>query len=184
LLKSGVTLKCRLLSIHFTFGGFETGRKTSAMAIQRTENWSTRTCVSTSSPDLTCLDQPFGFGSEPRFSPGMPQFGNICSTEYVTKAGLCRRLSRRVNMIASRNPVKAPSTASVIERLLKVRRPWPVSMNPVYAIARVQKIARPCMAFTPRSFPILSPNARTAGRCLKGRENPSPEKTIAAERNR
>lgn len=72
----------------------------------------------------------------------MPQFGKICSLEYVIKAGLCRRLCRRVNMIASRNPVKAPRNASEIERLLKVRSPWPVRRNPAYAIATVQRIAR------------------------------------------
>jgi len=45
-------------------------------------------------------------------------------------------------MIASKNPVKAPRSASVIERLLKVRSPWPVRRNPAYAIATVQRIAR------------------------------------------
>ena len=29
-----------------------------------------------------------------------------------------------------------------MERLLKVRRPWPVRRNPVYAIAAVQRITR------------------------------------------
>jgi hypothetical protein len=48
-------------------------------------------------------------------------------------------------MMASKNPVRAPRDPSVIERLLKVRRPWPVRMNPVYAIATVQKIVRPFM---------------------------------------
>src|SRR5258707_14464682 len=72
----------------------------------------------------------------------MPQFGIICAMECATKAGLCRRLSRRVNMIARKNPVKAPRNASVIERLLNGRSPWPVRMNPVYAIATVQRIAR------------------------------------------
>jgi hypothetical protein len=72
----------------------------------------------------------------------MPQFGKICAMEYATKAGLCRRLSRRVNMIARKNPVKAPRNASVIERLLKVRSPWPVRRNPVYAMATVQRITR------------------------------------------
>src|SRR5579864_1880319 len=89
-----------------------------------------------------CLDQRFGFGCEPRFSRDIPQFGKICSMEYVIKAGLCRRFSRRVNMIATKNPVKAPRNASVIERLLKVRSPWPVRRNPVYAIATVQRITR------------------------------------------
>jgi hypothetical protein len=62
--------------------------------------------------------------------------------EYAIKAGLCRRLWRRVNMTARRDPVKAPRNPSVIERLLNVRRPWPVRMNPVYAIVTVHKIAR------------------------------------------
>jgi hypothetical protein len=78
--------------------------------------------------------------------------------EYVTKAGLFRRPSRRVNIIASKNPVKAPRRASVIERLLKVRRPWPVRRNPVYAIATVQKTARAFMAFTPREVPKFRKN--------------------------
>jgi hypothetical protein len=62
--------------------------------------------------------------------------------EYVMKADLRRRLSRRVNMIAMRNPVKAPSNPSDIEKLLNVRRPWPVKKNPVYPIVTVHKIAR------------------------------------------
>jgi hypothetical protein len=62
--------------------------------------------------------------------------------EREIKAGLRRRSSRRVNMMASRNPARAPRNPSVIERLLKVRRPWPVSRNPVYAITTVQTIAR------------------------------------------
>jgi hypothetical protein len=45
-------------------------------------------------------------------------------------------------MIARKNPVKAPRNASVIERLLNVRSPWLVRMNPVYAIAIVQRIRR------------------------------------------
>jgi hypothetical protein len=45
-------------------------------------------------------------------------------------------------MIARKNPVKAPTNASVIERLLKVRNPWPVRRNPVYAMATVQRITR------------------------------------------
>ncbi len=45
-------------------------------------------------------------------------------------------------MIARKNPVKAPRNASVIERLLKVWGPWLVRMNPVYAIASVQRIMR------------------------------------------
>src|ERR1700687_3669533 len=45
-------------------------------------------------------------------------------------------------MIARKKPVKAPRNASVIERLLKVRSPWPVRRNPVYAIATVQRITR------------------------------------------
>ena len=72
----------------------------------------------------------------------MPQSGKICATECPTKAGLCRRLSRRVNMIARKNPVTAPRQASVTERPLNVRRPWLVRMNPVYAMAAVQRIRR------------------------------------------
>ncbi len=45
-------------------------------------------------------------------------------------------------MIARKNPVKAPRNASVIERLLNIRSPWLVRMNPVYAIAAVQRIRR------------------------------------------
>src|SRR5256885_16334570 len=75
---------------------------------------------------------------------------------YVTKAGLCRRLSRRVNITASRNPVKAPRNASEIERLLKVRRPWPVRRNPAQARVTVQKIARLFKAFTARSIPNIN----------------------------
>jgi hypothetical protein len=45
-------------------------------------------------------------------------------------------------MIARKNPVKAPRNASVIERLLNGRSAWPVRMNPVYAIATVQRITR------------------------------------------
>ena len=84
-------------------------------------------------------------GPEPRFSGGLAQFGRICAMECVIKAGLRRRSSRRVNMMARRNPVRAPRNPSVIERLLKVRRPWPVRRNPVYAITTVQTIARTFM---------------------------------------
>jgi hypothetical protein len=45
-------------------------------------------------------------------------------------------------MMARKNPVKDPRNASVIERLLNVRSPWLVRMNPVYAIAAVQRIKR------------------------------------------
>jgi hypothetical protein len=62
--------------------------------------------------------------------------------EYATKADLCRRLCRRLNMMARKNPVTAPRNASVIERLLKVRSPWLVRINPVYAMAGVQRIKR------------------------------------------
>jgi hypothetical protein len=72
----------------------------------------------------------------------MSQFGKICSIEYAAKAGLCRRLSRSVNMTASKHPVKAPMNASVIEMLLKVRSPWPLRKNPEYAIATIQRITR------------------------------------------
>lgn len=110
--------------------------------------------VRTSSPNsASCLDQRFGFGWKPSFWLGIPKFGKISSMEYVTKAGLCRRRCRRVNITASRNPVRAPRNPSVTERLLKVRRPWPVRRNPVYAMAIVQKIARRFMAFTPREIP-------------------------------
>ena len=52
-------------------------------------------------------------------------------------------------MVASKNPVKAPRNASVIERLLKVRSPWPVRRNPEYAITTVQRITRTgCMGIT------------------------------------
>jgi hypothetical protein len=91
---------------------------------------------------LPGLDQRLGFGCESRFSLGMPQSGKTCSMEYATKTGLCRRLSRRVNIIASKHPVKAPSNASVIDRLLKDRSPWPVRRNPSYAIVPVQRIRR------------------------------------------
>jgi hypothetical protein len=59
------------------------------------------------------------------------QSGNICAMECATKAGLCRRLSRRVNIRARKNPAKAPRNASVTERVLNVRSPWLVRMNPV-----------------------------------------------------
>lgn len=87
-------------------------------------------------------DQRFSFGRESRFSRDVPQSGNICAMDCAMKAGLGRRFSRRVNMMARRNPVKAPRNASVMERLLKVRKPWLVRMNPVYAIAAVQRITR------------------------------------------
>jgi hypothetical protein len=112
--------------------------------IASTENLVRADLVKHEWPELSlpCLDQRFRSGCEPLFSRDMPQSGKICSIEYATKAGLCRRLSRRVNMIASKHPVKAPRNASVIERLLKVRSPWPVRRNPVYAIATVQRITR------------------------------------------
>lgn len=50
--------------------------------------------------------------------------------------------------MARSNPVKAPRNPSVTERLLKVRRPRPVSRNPEYAIAPVQKIPRSFMGFS------------------------------------
>src|SRR5256886_11785472 len=92
-----------------------------------------------------CLDQCFSFGPEPRFSGEMPQSGRISAMECAIKAGLRRRSSRRVNMMATRHPVSAPRNPSVIERLLKVCRPWPVSRNPVYARPTIQKIARTLM---------------------------------------
>ena len=45
-------------------------------------------------------------------------------------------------MTARKSPVKAPRNAAVMERLLNVRSPWLVSMNPVYAIAGIQRIKR------------------------------------------
>jgi hypothetical protein len=89
--------------------------------------------------------QSFGFGGERRSSGKILQFGRWLA-EYVIRPGLWRRLSRRVNITARRNPVKPPSTPSVMERLLNVRRPWPVSRKPVYAIVDVHKIARTFMA--------------------------------------
>ena len=86
--------------------------------------------------------QGFSFGCESRFSRDIPQSGKISAMECATTAGLRRRLSRRENIIARRNPVRAPRDASVSERLLIVRRPWPVSMNPVYAIVTVQRAVR------------------------------------------
>jgi hypothetical protein len=95
-------------------------------------------------------------GPESRFSGGFAQFGRICAMEREIKAGLRRRSSRRVNMMARRNPARAPRTPSVIERLLKVRRPWPVRRNPVYAITTVQTIARTFTgSHTPAGFPRL-----------------------------
>jgi hypothetical protein len=85
-------------------------------------------------------DQLFPFRCEPR-SLSEAQ-GRMSAMGYVMKAPLRRRLSRRVNMTARRNPVKAPSNPSVMERLLNVRRPWPVKRNPVYAIVTVHTIAR------------------------------------------
>ena len=81
-------------------------------------------------------------GPESRFSGGLAQFVRICAMECEIKAGLRRRSSRRVNMMARRNPARAPRNPSIVERLLKVRRPWPVRRNPVYAITTVQTIAR------------------------------------------
>jgi hypothetical protein len=98
-------------------------------------------CTRVRSPFLR-LHQRFGFDCEPSFSPDMSQLGKIRSMGYAAKAGLRRRFSRRVNMIASKHPVKAPRNASVMERLLKVRSPWPVRRNPVYAIVTVQRITR------------------------------------------
>jgi hypothetical protein len=99
-------------------------------------------CWPETPPVSICLDQRFGFGGESRSSRDVRQSGKNCAMECTTKADLCRRLSRRVNIIARKNPVKAPRNASVIERLLNGRSPWPVRMNPVYAIATVQTITR------------------------------------------
>jgi hypothetical protein len=62
--------------------------------------------------------------------------------EGATKAALRCRFSRSVNMMARSNPVNAPRHASVIERLLKVRSPWPVNRNPVYAMVEGHRITR------------------------------------------
>jgi hypothetical protein len=97
--------------------------------------------------DLAYSNQFLAFGCERR-SAGEAQ-GRMSAMEYVMKAALRRRLCRRVNMIARRNPVKAPSNPSVIERLLNVRRPWPVRRNPVYPIVTVHRIARTLMEVLP-----------------------------------
>ena len=75
-----------------------------------------------------------------------------------------------MNIIASKNPVKAPRNDSVIERLLKVRRPWPVRINPLYARATVQKIARAFTAYTSENFQYCNQNARALKIPLRGRE--------------
>ena len=90
--------------------------------------------------DCGYSDQLFPFRCEPLSLGG--GHGRMSAIEYVIKTALRRRLSRRVNMMARRNPVKAPSNPSVMERLLNVRRPWPVKRNPVYAIVTVHTIAR------------------------------------------
>jgi len=90
--------------------------------------------------DCGYSDQLFPFRCEPLSLGG--GHGRMSAIEYVIKTALRRRLSRRVNMTARRNPVKAPSKPSVMERLLNVRRPWPVKRNPVYAIVTVHTIAR------------------------------------------
>ena len=90
--------------------------------------------------DCGYSDQLFPLRREPLSLGGA--HGRMSAIEYVIKTALRRRLSRRVNMMARRNPVKAPSKPSVMERLLNVRRPWPVKRNPVYAIVTVHTIAR------------------------------------------
>jgi hypothetical protein len=65
--------------------------------------------------------------------------------------------------MARRNPVKAPSNPSVMERLLNVRRPWPVKRNPVYAIVTVHTIARTRISDLP--FRWNSPLALTNTSC-------------------
>src|SRR5437660_7468774 len=50
-----------------------------------------------------------------------------------------------MNMIARRIPVRAPSNASLIERLSKDGLPVPPNRNPVYARATVQETARTFM---------------------------------------
>ena len=85
--------------------------------------------------------------------------------EYVIKAAHRRRLSRRVNMTARRNPAKAPSNPSVMERLLNVRGPWPVKTNPVYAIVTVHTIARTRISDLPFRWnsQLPLPNASCSG---------------------
>ena len=75
----------------------------------------------------------------------MSQSGKNCAKECAMKAGLLRRFSRIANMRASKNPASAPRNPSVSERVLKVRSPCPVRINPMYAITVVQKIARTSM---------------------------------------
>jgi hypothetical protein len=129
---------------------------------------------------LARLDQRFGFGCEPRFSRDMSQFGKICSMEYAAKAGLCRRLSRRVNMIASKHPVKAPRNASVIERLLNVRSPWPVRRNPVYAIATVQRNTRTgCMGITSPAQPSKRADMRSRRKTSRNINERAPQHSDA-----
>jgi hypothetical protein len=108
-------------------------------------------------------DQLFPFRCEPR-SLGEAH-GRRSAMEYVIKAALRRRLSRRVNMMARRNPVKAPSNPSVMERLLNVRRPWPVKRNPVYAIVTVHTIARPRISDLPFRWnsQLALPNGSCSG---------------------
>jgi hypothetical protein len=128
--------------------------------IPSTQIWLRRTDYARSArTQPACWDQRFSFGSESRFSRDVPQSGKICAMECATKAGLCRRLSRRVNMIARRNPVKAPRNASVMERLLNVRSPWLVRMNPVYAMAAVQRTARTANMGSPLDEQILRQSA-------------------------
>jgi hypothetical protein len=74
-------------------------------------------------------------------------------------------------MTARRNPAKAPRNPSVIERLLKVRRPWPVRRNPVYAIATVQKNARTFIVpHTSKAFSNIVANRLVPGKDVLGRE--------------
>jgi hypothetical protein len=58
-----------------------------------------------------------------------------------------------------------------MERLLKVRKPWPVRTNPVYAIDRIQKIARAFMGLhTSEKFQHSRQTRVPRERCLKGRQ--------------
>jgi hypothetical protein len=67
---------------------------------------------------------------------------------------------------------------------LKVRRPWPVRRNPVYARATVQKIARTFMAsHLGRISNICRKMARAGESCLKGRETAWPGMALCSDLN-
>jgi hypothetical protein len=73
-------------------------------------------------------------------------------------------------MIARKKPVKAPRNASVIERRLNVRNPWLVRMNPVYAIAIVQRTTRTENMGSPLDEQILPQFALVEGGFLRSTE--------------